>query len=243
MSKKTILIELRQMIYQHLQAFVSNLSEAERAVEGQLDNWAIKNILIHVALWDERMGHSLQAIARGQPPKIYDNYQEINNQDFETHRQDTWEQVLALIESAQQALLEGLQALDEPHFLRNDALLGNQERPTWFRISGTCITHPMLHMCEYYVSHDQAQRALEMVIDLSARLSYLDESDQWQGMVIYNQACYYALAGHKARAIQMVRQALSLDAGLVEWSKQDPDLESLRQELEFQALYASEPAV
>ena len=65
----------------------------------------------------------------------------------------------------------------------------------------------------------------------------LDTSKVGQGRNLYNKACSYALAERKSEAIQMVREALKLAPNLVEWSKQDTDLENLRDDPEFEEIY------
>ena len=54
---------------------------------------------------------------------------------------------------------------------------------------------------------------------------------------IYNLGCFYARNGEADRAIAAVGEALPLIPSLVEWSKQDTDLDSLRDLPAFQALY------
>ena len=56
-------------------------------------------------------------------------------------------------------------------------------------------------------------------------------------MVRYNLACYYALAGETARAIETLRDALHLHPDLLGWSKEDTDLASLRDDPNYKALY------
>ena len=68
-------------------------------------------------------------------------------------------------------------------------------------------------------------------------LSELDESQSWQGVVRYNLACHYALAEETATAIEQLREALRLNPELTEWSKEDSDLASLREEPGYKALY------
>ena len=53
----------------------------------------------------------------------------------------------------------------------------------------------------------------------------------------YNLACVYALSGLKDQAIQAVKESFPLNPYLVEWSKKDSDLDSIRQEPAFLALY------
>jgi hypothetical protein len=237
MGKKEILIESREQIYADMKIFIANLGETDRAAEGTPEEWAIKNALIHVALWDERMGQNLQSINAGQQPKDYSDYDNINDKEFLEHQNDSWEAVEELIDRSQVALLEGLTLLDEDKLTRNDVLYGNQERQTWARIASTCVTHPMIHVTEHLVKKGETDRALKIVLDLSDTLEKLDEDDQWRGLLDYNRACYFALAGQKSKALDRLANALPLNPGLVEWSKQDSDLDSLRKEPEYLALY------
>jgi hypothetical protein len=50
------------------------------------------------------------------------------------------------------------------------------------------------------------------------------------------------LTGRREIALTNLKTALSLYPELIEWSKKDSDLDSLREESEFKALYASLPA-
>ncbi len=53
----------------------------------------------------------------------------------------------------------------------------------------------------------------------------------------YNLACQYSLLGTTAEAIRELQEALTLNPGLTDWSKQDPDLDAIRDEPEYQAIY------
>jgi tetratricopeptide (TPR) repeat protein len=66
----------------------------------------------------------------------------------------------------------------------------------------------------------------------------LDESEDWQGLLQYNLTCHYALIGETERAIERLGEALKLNPELTEWSKEDPDLASIREEPACLALYA-----
>ena len=237
MSKRETLIKLRQAIHQELKDFIAALDEDDRSAPGTAEEWSIKNEMIHVGLWDERMGLNLQAIGKGREPTDFSDFNDINAKDFENHKDDSWEEVEALLDRSEAALTVGLEMLEDDQLNRTDLLPGNQERTTWGRISGTCVMHPMLHMSGYISKKGQHERALELVVSISDKMKALDESDQWQGLLTYNKSCYYALAGHKDQAIELLGKALPLNPGLVEWSKEDSDLDSLREEPAYKALY------
>jgi adenylate cyclase len=57
-------------------------------------------------------------------------------------------------------------------------------------------------------------------------------------VMLYNCACLYARLGEPARAIETLRQAIAAGYATFSWIKQDPDINSLRDNAEFQALIA-----
>ena len=236
-GQKETLIELRTQTYDQLKQFISNLSHTEHAAVGTPDEWSIKDAMVHVASWDERRGINLQAIARGEAPTDWGDYNEVNAREFEVYKNDDWETVEKLLDRSQEAMLAGLEGLDEETLSRNDVLPGDQGRSMWGRIAGSNIMHPMLHMTDYLAKNERANEALEIVLSLSDLLAELDENDEWQGLLLYNKACYQALAGNTEIAIELLGGALPLNPGLVEWSKEDSDLNSLREEVAYKALY------
>jgi hypothetical protein len=56
------------------------------------------------------------------------------------------------------------------------------------------------------------------------------------GPMLYNLACYEALAGHKEDAVAHLAEALRLDPGMLELARGDSDLDSLRQDDALRAL-------
>jgi hypothetical protein len=65
----------------------------------------------------------------------------------------------------------------------------------------------------------------------------LGDDSVWQGDVKYNLACHYPLLGAKAKAIRELQESLVLNPGLIDWSKEDPDLDAIWGEPEYQAIY------
>jgi len=57
------------------------------------------------------------------------------------------------------------------------------------------------------------------------------------GVVLYNEACFFAINGWPEKALSLLPEALRVRPTLVEWSKHDSDLDSLRADPRFQALY------
>ncbi|HTX19315.1 MAG TPA: protein kinase [Bacteroidota bacterium] len=52
-------------------------------------------------------------------------------------------------------------------------------------------------------------------------------------LMFYNAACFYANIGDKPAALQTLKKALTAGYGFHEWTKRDPDLDSIRNEPEY----------
>ena len=228
MSRKQTLISLREEVARILLQFYQELSPQEKAQEGQLKDWSVKNILYHIALWDQRQADNLQAALEGRPQADHSQYLAINDQDFPEYERCGWQAVEQMLDSSQQALLQVLPAIPDEQLESAEFLEGGGDRPAWSRISGTALSHPVLHVCEYLVQQGRAGQALAIMLDFTEKGRSLEEGDSWQGLESYNQACYYALAGYKEQAQEKLAEALRFNPGLEAWSQQDPDLASLR---------------
>jgi hypothetical protein len=238
MPKKDTLIDVCNFVYQSAQELAGRLNPDERHLVGQPEHWSYKDVLNHIALWDKRLADNLLAIATGEKAHPHPDYEAINAQDFLEHQNDTWVQVGARLDDARESLLEALAKLNETQLDAIGLLPSSQgERPVWRLVAGNSGIHTMMHLAGLYLERGDDPIALQVVEDASAILMKLDNNQNWQGTLLYNQACYHALTGHRGQALRLLSQGLSLNPGLTEWSKEDPDLESLRQEPAYKALY------
>ena len=80
-------------------------------------------------------------------------------------------------------------------------------------------------------------KSAEMTAVLAKTAESIDDSPEWVGVTRYNIACAQALTGELEEAIQNLSEALKLNPGLIEWSKQDPDFDSIREEEAYKAIY------
>ena len=62
------------------------------------------------------------------------------------------------------------------------------------------------------------------------------EASPGDSVMLYNAACLYARLGEARRAVDTLRQAIEAGVRNFAWMKNDPDLDSLRDDAEFQAL-------
>jgi tetratricopeptide (TPR) repeat protein len=132
---------------------------------------------------------------------------------------------------------EAIASISEDDLQRHDFYPWEQGRALWREIVGNIYTHPVIHLSEWHIKRGYPARAAEMYQEMTRQLTSLDDSADWQGTIRYNNACSFSLLGDKETAINELREALKLNPGLTEWSRQDPDFEPIRGEAGYKALY------
>jgi hypothetical protein len=98
------------------------------------------------------------------------------------------------------------------------------------RVIGSGVWHPVLHLAYYQIEHGRNQAAQDLMAEIGSQLLAIDDSVAMQRIVFYDQACICARAGQKEKALGLLARAFSLSPDLKKWSRQDPDLISLRGE-------------
>jgi tetratricopeptide (TPR) repeat protein len=237
MSRHSQVIDLLRRVQEQERLFAAALSAAERLQVGSPDHWSAHDVLAHIAEWKERQARRIQLSERGQDLPSTTDIDNANRMIFEAHHQKSWDQIAVLLQHANRHLLRMVRALPPVALDQVDRYPWQNRVPLWRRIIGNAVTHPVTHMSAYDREHARLQQADRRQEETARLLAGLDSDPGWRGIVSYNLACYYALAGHKQAALQGLQQALSLNPGLLEWSKDDPDFDSLRHEPDFQAIY------
>lgn len=230
---KSKLIELIKKIGAEEQALFANLPEAERSAQGKPDQWSPKDVLAHLAAWKEREAGNLAAAARGEPPTRYDEFEEINAREFKTYRDKSWTEILEKAAEANQQIIEQIERSSETEL--EETLHG--ERKLWQSIVGTGYIHPVMHLAQIYMEQGEKEYGTKLQENVAAELLEMDGGQSWKGTVRYNLACHYALIGETEKAIKGLQEALEQNPGLKDWSKEDPDFASIREEPEYIALY------
>jgi tetratricopeptide (TPR) repeat protein len=234
MTRKNTLIELIRKAGEEEQALFANLPEGERSRPGRIDGWSAKDALVHLACWKERVLENAARLSRGEPLVTYDDYLKINDDEFGHYRGWSWDQVSEKTAAANRQILEMLAGkseaeLDQPW---------QQERKFWQAVLGTAYIHSIMHLAQIYIEAGNPDYATALQLYTVEKLGQLDNSPAWQGTIKYNLACHYALIGEREKAIAGLREAIELEPSLIEWSKQDTDLDSIREDPAYKAIYA-----
>ena len=233
MARKHILVDLLQQEYEEEKTFIASLTDEDKARIGSLDIWSDKDVIAHIAVWKNRRVSDVQAVVKGGEPTNIQDFDHENELIFNEYRDQSWDEVIAYAEQAHHALYGQLQELSEDEL----NLPWSENRPVWRVIVGNGYIHPIRHIAGHYQAKGDLQRAGEFSALLGEPMVELDDSPAWRGTTHYNQACSYALLGKKEEAITELGEALALNPNLGEWSKEDPDLEPIRGEAAYQALY------
>jgi tetratricopeptide (TPR) repeat protein len=190
-------------------------------------------VIAHLAAWKEREVGNLAAAARGEPPVRYDDFEAVNARDFEAYRDRSWAEILEKAVDANRQLIEQIEGRSETELEG----VWHGERRLWQSIVGTGYTHPLMHLGQIYVERGEREYGTKLQEEAAVELLGLDGGKSWEGTVRYNLACHYALVGEAEKAIRGLSEALQLNPGLKDWSKEDPDFASIREEPEYTAIY------
>ncbi len=232
------LISLLQEMYDAQQAIVLTLSEAERQAKGSFDNWSFKDTLAHIVAWTDVMNMRLDLLARGEMPVDYEDTDQVNAEFYQARRKLSWSAVLESSRKSFSGLIERLHSFTEAQLLEPDQYAWLKGRPLWQRVLNAAYVHPQIHLALYHQQHGRSELGLQMQLEAAERLLAFDPDPVWHSQVHYNLACQYALSGDAPTAIDRLRLALQLDSGLLDWSRQDPDFNAIRDVPAFQAIYS-----
>ena len=166
-----------------------------------------------------------------------DDYEHHNKAIFNEHHGATWPQVEEFAATSFRSLVEQVERLSDTDMLNQQLLPWQGDRPLWRVAVGTGFDHPLIHISDHYKKSGEIERAADVVGTLATKDADLDDTPEWQGVIKYNLACRHSLLDEKALAIDRLREALTLNPGLLDWSKEDPDLEAIRGEPACQAIY------
>ena len=187
--------------------------------------WSPKDIQAHLSGWKGRQVQRFMAARGGEGPEAPDA-REIDELNLEMHRaraEWSWEAVVSdsdqvTEELAAEVRLAAAQVISGP-----DSLLGST--------FGNGASHALEHLPAL-----ARQVGGEASIDaFAAELAGLaaDGSipDRDAATLVYNLACFQAVAGRLDAAREMLPRAFRLRPDLLEWGEQDSDLAAIRDEL------------
>ena len=217
----------------------SSLTPEEQSALGTYEDWSIKDQVAHCAAWMDRLARNISVTLEGIKPTRSEDIDRENEEIFYEYNRRSWEEVLAYSRQAKDALVEIVQNISDEDLFVSELLPWQGGRELWKVILGTGYTHPLTHYSQVHMKLGHLKQALNIQEQMSQKLMELDENPSWRGVALYNLACFYALSGEKNKAITGLKEALRLNPALTDWSKQDPDFNSIRDDPDFLTIYVT----
>ena len=231
---KTRLIQLLDLSRSFQQQLIADLDPVERNADGTWENWSVKDELAHVIAWQLNSLARIAALLHAEPVPDFSDYETINQAIYHTNHDRTLAEIAAEGDRAHGDFVALIQSLSEEDLTRPAPFSGQEPRSLAAQIMGNGFEHPVVHYADHYRRRGDLARAVQLY---EASAAAVADWPEWYGSTRYNLACFYALSGQTDKAIAELREALQLRPDLLEWSKQDTDLASLRDDPAYQALY------
>lgn len=238
MELKQQLLQLLKRAHETEQAFVAGLAGDERSASGTFEQWSAKDVMAHVAAWKERRAQATSASSRGQPAPPDDDLEKINAGVFEANRNRSWAEVLAYSDRAHSSLVECVRALPHEGLTASQTPPWQEGRPLYRVITYYGYLHPIGHITQYCAERGKIDYIVRLWEEATTLVAQVSDYPTWLGTVQYNLACYCGLSGHQEGAVNTLREALQLNPRLAEWSKEDPDLSSIRDHPDYRFLHS-----
>jgi len=236
MSLNKRLSELVLDMKDNLSKWYDLLIPADIEEVGDEKDWSVKDEIFHNMVWADRRITILETLERSEAwTNIdYGDYEDENRTIFEEHKLKSWDEAQEHIDRSYKRILDYIDRTSEETLLNTP---DGQEREIWHSIANSFVLHPMIHIWGYLVKKQDLDKLNELFGEnFAKRLLSVNDSKVWQAGAHYNLACIYAITGAIKKSIEELEEALKLNPELKEWASQDSDLDSIREETEFQTL-------
>src|SRR5262249_7885690 len=134
-------------------------------------------------------------------------------------------------------LLAQLDALSEDDLVEPERYAWRKGDPLILFVLGNSYWHAHEHLAQYLLDRGDRAAATQMNETFVRETTASSLPAIVHAYAVYNLACFYALTDRKAEALTNLADALRLRPALTEWSRQDADFATLRDDPGYQALY------
>lgn len=232
---RTLVRELILCTQADLQELIASLSSEERKARGNLKLWSAKDMIAHLNFWGRHFLRQLEKSAKGEKVPLAGDYlNEMNDGVLYEHMEQPLDEALAEYEQIHKELLMVFDSYSAEDLSDEKKYAWLEGRPMIDRVLGNLVWHPQSHIADFYVKRGNLEKAIAMQEALTEKLKGFPH---WGATAFYNTACFYALNNMPAKAIPCLKTAFAQRPDLMEWSRQDSDLDSLRGLADFRELF------
>ena len=219
---------------------VERLSDEERNASGRPERWSAKDYLANILVWRELQTEKLTAAQRGETPPVWRDPQvvhQINSDGCLRFGERDFQEVQYEGARAFQAFIAQVERLSEEELNDPNYFAWLDGEPLRGETMGNGLWRPCDQIAAFYLQSGRQLAALQLQEELLAAVRRSNMPPENLGYVVYNRACFYAINGWPEKALQLLPEALQLRPTLVEWSRHDSDLDGLRADPAFQAIF------
>lgn len=218
------------------------LTPDERERTGTEDAWAPKEIIAHNAYWRERETERAVALMRGEAQPSFVEHLRMNTESFADLATHSWDQAIARSQRATENLIAAMERLPDSALVGTASTAANGPGAIVLLTSiiSNGYQHPEEHLAEIAAARGDQQRATTIQRRTLDHVVALDVGAEVTATIRYNLACALAASGPRADVLALLRQAFADNPRLIALSRQDSDLDPLRDDPDFQALAAQE---
>ena len=235
MSAKELLINLVEEEQREEERIEKVLNAEELDATGTYEVWSAKDTIAHIAEW---MLGEADKLAGLEAVTTFASNDEKNRELFKKHEDEDWTAIRRLSEEAAAQLISQIRKRSKEEIALPFGSSDTRNRPVWRRAIGYGVLHPVSHIGQIYIKRRDFAYAVALHEKFSKKMENMEGEDNWRGTLAYDLARVHALAGNALEAIEKLKVAVELDPSLVESSKKDPDLESLRSMDEYRSIYS-----
>jgi len=232
---KAALMDFLKLINNEIVIFEQGLTEKQKEEKGSLEKWSAKDMLAHLVFWGNHFNSQAEKAKSGDKvPVAGDYFDQINDGVLIEHMEQSFSEALIELNKSFQKSTEILKSFsaDELNDKENFEYLNG--RTLIDHALGTLGWHITHHISDFYVKNGRTEKAIELQEKYTIKLR---DFPTWEANAIYNLACFFAQNGNKEKAIINLKTAFIIRPDLIKWAKNDNDLDALRNDLDFKALF------
>lgn len=230
------LIDLLQRAYQDTLVYFAALPKSELEASGQPEEWQPKDLLAHIVEWQAITSYRLASARQGETPTVYSDVDAKNNEIFLQYRSFAYLDILVHAEEIIEDITDQLRTFPLADLMDPERYLWLSGQPFYWRLAHSLYYHPNFHLAQLDLQRAHRQAADARMQRTIQDMLALDNSPHWQGLYLYNLACYYMIPGDQTKALANLARAFELRPELIEWSKSDSRLVGLHQNQEYDDL-------
>jgi hypothetical protein len=233
---KDNLIEMLNQVKTEINNFEAELTSKQKNDNGSLKKWSAKDTVSHLVFWGNHFNSQIQKARSGEKiPLVGDYFHLVNDGVFIRHINQPFAEAMSELNNSFKESIKLLESHSTEELNDNKKYDHLDGRTLIDNSLGTLVWHVIHHISDFYVKNRRKKKAIAQQEDITEKLRAFPS---WKANADYNLACFFAMNGEKERAIEPLRTAFANRPDLIEWSKSDNDLDSLREEAAFKALYS-----